>query len=95
MKSFTLDDLREFVLSQPDERKVDMAAHSSGHHTGCLMVHFGKSRGFDGFYCGLRAAWETRDGRIFEFDKPIDHLFRFRNFFAFEGTYKTLKDKLK
>lgn len=42
MKTFTLEQLKAFVNSQPPERTVDMNQSNSTDSCGCLLVQFAK-----------------------------------------------------
>jgi hypothetical protein len=93
----TLNEIREFILSQDDDRPVDTMQPGYFCAIGDVMVQFGKDRRFDFNYCGI-SKWnlllrdetvvvaEIKDGDIFD-------LFRNRQMINVH-TYKQLKEQL-
>jgi hypothetical protein len=50
----TLQELKEFLLSLPDDTPIDMANPFYNKGCGCLMTQYGKSKGWE---CDESDAW--------------------------------------
>jgi hypothetical protein len=59
MKTITIEEMRAYILAQPDDKPVRMREFTSEHNCGCLMVHYGRDvLGFRDFSCGAVGFYE-------------------------------------
>jgi hypothetical protein len=71
MQTFTFDDVKEFIMAQPDDAPVDMGHCLSGK-CGCIMAQFFNSKGVNFLsvsYHGHAAYW-VDDTPIAEINDP-------------------------
>lgn len=61
MKTVTLEELREYIFAQPNDREVKMWQAYKSNPCGCAMVHYGKDNGFDFDYTNLLKGWQGED----------------------------------
>lgn len=102
----TDQELREYILKQPDKRKVNMCNGSNNGVCGCAMVHLGLDKGWNFNDALLHYGWRDSKGNsiaTIEGEGDImnvwwDRLFthKFNNTgFVFPKTYGELKKLLK
>ncbi len=71
MITVTKEELIEFVMAQSDNEPVDMDQIHSDDTCGCLMVQYGRSRGWTHFGCTYNK-WITPVGRNeYDFSEPV------------------------
>lgn len=51
-QSVTRQDMVDSIMAQPDEREVDFDQTRINSECGCVMVHYGKAKGFQFYSCG-------------------------------------------
>lgn len=56
MTTYPYSELRDFILAQPDERKINMDESNWPVETatcGCVLVHFGQAKGLSIIHAGF------------------------------------------
>lgn len=89
MKTFLFSQIRDFILSQPDERPVHLFEGRRGgpndFRVGCILLHFVESLGLKPIYCGIRSgsieydSFELKDDLGFSEDEFQDIFCLFEN----------------
>ena len=62
---FTFQELVNFCFEQPDDRKITMSELVSSNSYGCLLVQFGKSKGYKDFLCSYYAMIDVEGDILF------------------------------
>lgn len=58
VKIVTAQEIRDYVLSQPDDKPLDNTNNYSNSYCGCIMIQYGKEKlGLIDFSCGF-SVWE-------------------------------------
>lgn len=69
MITVTKESFQDWIRKQPDERPVDMGQNYCDEPCGCVMVHYGKDKGWKFRGCGTKS-WCVEDGEdIAEFEE--------------------------
>lgn len=53
MKKITLQELRDFVVGQPDDAPVELYDGTGNNGPGCVLVQYARSKGIDFVGCGF------------------------------------------
>lgn len=65
----------EWILSQPDDRRVNMYEINYNDPYGCVMVQYGKDKGIDFDSVGLRNFVKFPDQKVNSLNKKIYNFF--------------------
>jgi len=79
--TYTFEELKQFVLSQPDEQPIDMADNIGNNREkcGCILVQFGRTkRPFSHIRgCSVTHICFSSDEQIYPLEKDAKRVFNF------------------
>lgn len=96
---FTMDDLRKWILAQPDDKAVDMREIHSYDDCGCILLQYGRNLGFQPpFFCGTEDIYNDGNplyaGRLAEGDVATVRPFIMRCLIKLPSTFGQVKTLL-
>lgn len=67
----TEQDMVDFINTQPDDRKVDFDENKEWSTCGCLMVHYGKSKGLHFVSCSINGWLNNKENMVAKFENSL------------------------
>lgn len=65
MIKVTEKEIIDFIMAQPRDRPLNMNDNFTSDECGCIMVHYGKARGFKFNWCGYNIWGKmTKDSKV-------------------------------
>ena len=89
-----IEEIRQFILNQPDEKMVDLMEGTPNETYGCILTHYCQEKKIDFDYCGF-CYISLVSGELIMISKNILNLFETHRNAGFRGTYRELKKLLK